>query len=466
MTQHYEEDQSIDLVNQDLYWLDKEQDLYKFDFTSVPTIRQVLSIPGIMVRKITALYSNKTGKGRWTVRDVANYFETDEVLIKSILYALGMTHGDVVSHAQLQQMISECVDEDEIDTMAEDIANEAQLLARAKRAVNAASVRALEDKAMKWELMQMNLIDPWTEAVAKIQPVGHKPVKRKVIENEEDLPTAVICLSDIHYGDALKEGMVFNGKPFDLCTVEERVEAYAEYVVDLVAQGIFNTREAHIFCLGDIIDSLSGFTDKSTKLGDGNGIIRGTELFVRAQNSIYKFLARLTDAFDNLHVHAVGGNHDSKADYLCIWGATNTLIQQGRLKPENVHVFNERFGSVIVNGTYIMFEHGYSADYRNRRPSSRQRSNVVKYVSDYMLNDPKATTGQHPRIFLCGDNHCEEHIEYKSFTLVQSSALVNANHYSAECAYDVKPSQTVIGVTPKGVNCRYAFRPDDFYDDL
>jgi hypothetical protein len=151
------------------------------------------------------------------------------------------------------------------------------------------------------------------------------------------------------------------------------------------------------------------------------------------------------------------------ADANCIFTASERLIGETRLKEENVHIHESRLGSTYVDGTYILFEHGYSAKYRHKTPPAFKKR--VEYVTDYMLQDPAANSGNRPRIFLQGDTHHEEYVDCKSFSFVKVSALVNANHYSAENAYDVKPSQAVIGVDKTGIVCRYTFRPSDAYDE-
>lgn len=443
------------LVNNEVYWYNEESASYKFDFTAVPSIGQVLSVPESLVDKFIAMYSNHTGKGRFTVKDIADYFETDEHVVKYILRVMDVTHGDAISTGQLRKLAAEDLDEDELDQRLQELAHKNVELAGMKRHAKRLTNSIIQSKAEKWDAFEAGLIDPWNEVLKKLEPLKVKKAKRpKYLKNGNE-PVAVIMLNDLHFGDSLKPGVTHNGNPFDTDTLIQRVEEYADFFVKKIEKGFFNTKEAHIMCLGDLLDSLKGITDRGTLLDTDE---KGNPLMDKAVNSVQKFISRVCDVVENVHIHCVGGNHDHFGDHAVVRAASAFLAGQGRLKKKNVHHYAGRFGSAIINGAYFLFEHGNSHQFKFAKTKTQNSKRAVE-IPEFMLKDPLASTGEQSRVFLCGDLHHEQQVQFKTFDFVKAGALVGANAYARENGYDVKPSQTILGITPKGIEYRMSFHP-------
>lgn len=442
-------------VNDDVFWYHKESASYKFDFTAVPSIGQVLSVPEELVDKFIAMYSNHTGKGRFTVKDIADYFETDENVVKYILRVMDVTHGDAISAGQLKKLAEEDLEEGELDQRLMELARKNVDLAGMKRHAKKMTSSIIQSKAEQWDAFQEGLIDPWNEVLKKLEPVKVKKAKRPKFLKNGDEPVPVILLNDLHIGDSLKPGVTHLGNPFDTDTLIQRVEEYADFFVKKIEKGFFSTKEAHIMFLGDLLDSLKGITDRGTIIETEE---KGNPVFDKAVDCLQKFMSRICDAVETVHVHCVGGNHDHFIDHAAVKVATAFLMGQGRLKKKNVTHYSGRFGSTLINDAYFLFEHGNSHQYRGAKTKTQNSKRAVE-IPEFMLEDPLATTGQQSRVFLCGDLHHEQQVQFKTFDFVKAGALVGANAYARENGYGVKPSQTILGITPKGIEYRMSFHP-------
>ena len=459
MTQNTQDDQeTVNIVYTKDHVYSAEEKTYVFLFQDDPRIGQNLEIPEEFVQMIITLYSARGNYG-WPVNKIANHLECTQEIIKRILKSLQVTHADVLGARDVDRILAECEgDGDEEDKINSAIKQAVELhskRAQIKAKISKGVAHSEKQDAEKWRLLQADAVNPFLDALEALEPIEHRPIKRKLLNNDPALPDAVAMISDVHLGDALKAGEAFTGQEFDIDLVCDRLLKYAEFIVDKAASGAFNTNTCHLFFLGDLIDSLSGLTDKGTQLGSGT---RGSDLFKISLQVFSEFLTRITDAFDEVHIYAVGGNHDSVADLSVVTAATLPLIGSGRLLEENVHVDKSQLASTDVRGTYLLYEHGYSPKYRFARVPTQKKPREA-YILSYIAADPTARTGpDENRVFMCGDLHSQEFYETNGFTYVRNGALVNPNEYALANGYRSKPTQTVLGIDESGIACQFSFR--------
>jgi len=444
--------ESYDISYELDYVFDSEKKRYFFFFKYNPSICTNLQLDEDVVAEMITLYANET-RPAWTVKQISEHFECDPLIVQAVLRSLSVTHSDVVNQDFVARLTEEGYSDDFI---AQSMSDNYQRLSGIKQRFRGKLREAESKKAQKWDLLEQGKLQPFERIINEWKPPATSRTARPTQKQSRamiDGEVLCVMLSDLHFGDHADEEELFGSPGFDIETVEQRVVEYLEWIRSLVARGRCGTEECHLFSLGDILDSITGFTDKGTKL-DTNP--KGELLYSRALDSLYGFVEGLTQIFGRVHLHAVKGNHDSVSDWTLMYTISKMLVAEGKLLEEDVNLFRARWGSTTIMDTYILFEHGYSPKHKNKVPRSQVGREA--HIGNLMLSDMNALAGDYDRVFLCGDQHHREMTEFKNFDFIRCGAMVNPNHYAHENTWGAVPSQTAFCISDNGVESVYKKR--------
>ena len=414
------------------YIYNKETGDYVFDFTNISNIGNVITLKDTQVYAIVQDYSN-FDKSPKTINDIALKHKIPAFVLKKILHALSITHDSL-------PVTDELVASSEDQTIVDELMQIRKFNIFEK--FNHMTWKDIQSNSDKWIQFETGVINPLTAIVENYKPTervfqttnGHYP--KDIIDYGK---TYVVTLSDWHfgcYGD--KNNMFYADKDW---TIEETIKNVDTYLNQISKD--LNSRKnvpgkVLILSVGDIIDSLSGFTTHGTKL---NTNPKGITQFNIALEAIDYFLKSLIEIFPEdveFALKAVSGNHDAIGDYVLF----NTLkhIFKNQI---NCEIASSRWLTFQIGSSIFVMEHGYASAYPSKVPSS----DVAKenYIQKLLLE--KMDTFQLPvknRYFIMGDRHHYLQKVMSSFEFIQLPTWVAHDEYAENLNLCSRPRQITL----------------------
>lgn len=297
-----------------------------------------------------------------------------------------------------------------------------------------------KEDALKWRALEHGILTPidnylknWKASPQKSIKTTHNPTKKK---NE-----LIVGCSDWHYGLIANERFLYNQKEWNIQKTVDAVQSYADKLAEDIKQNAYE--QVNVLFMGDISHSLSGYTDKGTKLEAYP--IKEEQLDV-AYNSMVDFVETLLKVHSKIKVYSCSGNHDSVADYILIKMVAIYFRNDKRIKFE---VTNKRFLTFRLYDNLFLMEHGYSAITKNRLPAHGVgREN---YLNNILLSKPETLQGVKQSYFLSCDQHHSESYELTNIEGYMFPTLVGGCRYADNSGYKSRPRQTSLVVTEEGV---------------
>lgn len=350
--------------------------------------------------------------------------------IEFIVKALGITHQSV-------PYLDETVETNPPEELVDDMLIQRKSLIHDQYEKK----KFLSDKedALKWRQLQGSVLEPvesylskWKPTPAKVKTLHH-PARK---ENE-----LIVGCSDWHYGLIAEERYLYNQKEWNIQETVRAVKLYSEMVRDDIRRNAYE--KINILLMGDMSHSLSGFTDKGTKLEAYP--IREEQLDV-AFKSMVEFVETILTVHAKVEVYSCSGNHDSVADYILTRMLQIYFRKDDRIK---FNVTNKRFMTFRIYDNLFVLEHGYSAVTKNRLPAhGTSREN---YLNNILLSKPENLAGVRNKYYCSADQHHAESYELTNIEGFMFPTLIGGCRHADNSGYKSRPRQTCLVVGDDGV---------------
>jgi len=395
---------------QDNYTYDAKKEIYTF--IGISNSNDKCNIPKKKVDSILKLYSNYDSN-RFTTAQIAQRTSTSETIIKGIVKALGITRSALpVSPEKIETVEEDAIVQDLIDDKVSSIGIKFE-----KRQL-AQNVKDAE----KWRNFQLKNVDPFDAVLAKWVPPVYKPVYSKTsIQDKTSDKVFVVALSDLHYGSYSNAKYMFNNKGWSTPQTVEAVKNLADSIVREVEDRKYKFKKCVIIGMGDIIHSLLGKTQRGTELV--YDCIK-EEQFEYALNSLLLFCQRMRDCFGEIEVHSVGGNHHYELD-MAIFKAIGLYFSNDK-HAKFIH-HSTRPAAFKCDNTLIMIDHGADSKERVYVPDG---SKLERHVQSILLSNTHLLNDVKTKLFLQGDKHHFEHLEFNTFEFIMFSTILAADEHA------------------------------------
>ena len=413
------------------YIYNPKEDTYVFLFDNNSDIGKHIVVSGNRMKSILKAYSNYDNKPN-TINEIATKFGYSRPVVTHMLRALGITHDSI------PMTDPEYVEADTEKTVDELISDKKFAI---YQGLQKRSWKETQDSALNWEKFLAGQYNPivdflsnWEAPTIVPAPKPSSDAKWKSCDRKNITP--IIGLSDLHYGKHAHGSQQFRGTDWGIDDTIAAVSAYADYACGLKDRLNYNIEKVVVIGLGDFLDSITGMTDKGTLLDTHP---KGEVQFEAALDSLIGFFYQLLTTYNEVEVHSAQGNHDSFADYVLFRCLELTFKQNQRI---TFHTTTQRWGTLRVNNSFFLYEHGYSAFYKSKTPASG--APLAAYVQSLLLSRAELLAGVKSRFFLQGDLHSYKSEEYSEFEFIQFSTLSTGDRYADNSNWSSKARQTVL----------------------
>lgn len=304
------------------------------------------------------------------------------------------------------------------------------------------SWKRIQGAALKWEKFQSKQFDPFVNFLESWQPPIYNKVKLETSNKKND-KYLVATLSDIHVGLISHDRYNYLKGKWNHEELEKSVKSYVAQMRDEVADRKTGFKSAYLLLMGDICHTLSGFTDKGTKLETE---FLAENQFDLAFNITVYFINELLTFLPEVNIKSVAGNHSSFGDYVVAFALEKYFRNEPRVTFENT---TKRFLTFRIEDTLFLIEHGYSAHYHARLPEAGAKRET--YITNLFLTKPDLLKDLKQKVFISADQHHMEAREYHSFEHYMLGTIVSADRHSDNCGYNNRPRQSCLVVDKDGV---------------
>lgn len=408
----------------------------KYIFLMHNSIGKNIVLSGDTVRAIVKVYSNFSGETK-TINQIAVDFKLHRKIVVELLKSLGITHDsspftdEEFSEKDEEELISEALTEKKFAfkqrLMKEDW----------KDTIKAAS---------NWHRFENALLNPFAQFVENfrpsVTPITFETSKINVPPSDNVL---VLGISDVHYGTKATQEYLYHGEEYNIDIAEKIMQNYKKEALLDISENNYNTN-LHILFLGDIIDSINGYTSKGTQLiSDVTGFVQ----FERAFNSLLDYLVSVSASFGKITVKCVTGNHDEFADW-CLYNMLAKYLSSD-VRFDFEIVANSRWLPFTIYDSLFVIEHGYSAEYKSKLPINNGPAKEA-FIQNVFLRKPELLAKSKSRYYISADMHTVNYSEYGSFEYIRFSSPVKGSQFADNSNLSGRPRQNGLVVTKgKGV---------------
>jgi len=280
------------------------------------------------------------------------------------------------------------------------------------------------------------VIDEWTPKILK--PLNIQIAKKKVTKN-----VFVVGLSDLHIGQKTTASELTMGDDYNIDAVNNIIDTYVQKIAVDIAERNYSFEKCVVISAGDILHSLTGFTEKGTQLECD--ILR-EEQFEEGLNCIQRVLSRLLEIFSSVEVHATKGNH-SASDWILFKALECSFNNNKRISFNN---YKARTSIFRIKNTAILLDHGESDFIKAKVPTSD--IGRESYVQNKFLElGDRVGKGIKSRIFIQGDKHHYEQAEFRSFEFIMLSSCVTGDKYADHLGLHSRPRQNCFIIDDSGI---------------
>ena len=247
----------------------------------------------------------------------------------------------------------------------------------------------------------------------------------------------IVCLSDLHIG-ATYYG--FDGY-YDSGIAKERLNEYLSKIIRI--QETHKAQNCVCLLLGDLI---SGSIHKTISVTNKENVIEQVKL---ACEYISDFVYELGKHFNYVELRGVSGNHSrieekedallgERLDTLILW-----FIKSMLSKIDNIAVIDESIDDTL--STFFVRDKLYFAVHGD-----------YDVINDSSIGKLALWAKMTPYCVLCGHKHYPAMTDVSGIKVVQSGSLGGSgDEYTRQKRLTGKPSQTVLVVNDKGIECCY-----------
>lgn len=313
------------------------------------------------------------------------------------------------------------------------------------QAVEKEEWKATQKDATSWREFVNKKLDPFSAAIDGWTPPAIVKLDKPKKEGKVAKETLVIGLSDLHYGASSKGMYMFNRGDWSTKQTVECVRKFAQEIIEQVAQRFYSYEKVIILGLGDLIHSVNGKTARGTEL------IYDTvreEQFEYALDSLFEFIGIVSRIAPVTEVHSVYGNHNYEAEM-----ALFRALEKGYSTASNIKFFHyaSRPAAFRERNTLFLLDHGADSIERAYVPTGTD-SKLQLHVQSLLLQTPnELIANTRERLFVVGDKHHWEHLEYNDFQFIMFSTLIGNDQHAAVHNLRNRPRQSCLVIDDNGL---------------
>ena len=360
---------------------------------------------------IIKLYSN-FDKQPSTAGDIALKMGIPKESIVHILRVLKITH-DALPFSK------ETIEEVEEEELVEEMANSKSFNIQQK--FEKRDWKQTQEDAEKWRELNYKKIVPFQDFLQKWSPPKFIPFKTQNLNDVKSDKVFTIVLSDLHFGSSANSRYMFNRPDWSTEHTVAAVDKYATEIVKEVKSRNYKFNKCVILGIGDLIHSALGKTARGTELI--YDCIK-EEQFDYALTSLLHFYKRMVELFGKVESHDVGGNHHYELD-MALFRALNMYFKEDKRVSFTHH--SSRPAAFKCGNTLIMMDHGADSKERVYVPSGAK---LEKHVQSILINNQHLLHDVKTKLFIQGDKHHFEHIEFGTFEYVMFGTILGADEHA------------------------------------
>lgn len=384
------------------------------------------------VNTIIELYSNYN-KRPFTMGEISLKMNIPKVVVEFIIKAMGITHDSLpFTHEKIDAGDEESLVDEMLDNKAFQINQKFEKL----------DWKKTQEDAQKWRELEYQYIDPFKQYLASWTPPKFTPLKVPSFKNAKSDKVFVAVLSDLHFGAASNARYMFNRESWTTVDTVAAVDQYARQIVAEVADRKSSFKKCVVIGLGDLIHSVLGKTARGTELK--YDVVR-EEQFDYALNSLTAFLERMAEIFETVECHDVGGNHHYELD-MALFRALGLYFRSDSRMSFTHH--STRPAAFRIDNTLIMMDHGADSVERVYVPSGGK---LEKHVNNILLNNLHLLEGVNTKLFIQGDKHHFEHLEFSTFEYIMFGTILGSDEHAATNNWHNRSRQSCMVLDPNGL---------------
>ena len=297
--------------------------------------------------------------------------------------------------------------------------------------------------AIRWRQFIAGKLDPFERVVKNYVPEALKPLEAKKLPAKATKNVFVVGLSDLHFGGKANAVELYDGADFNTQTITDIIDEYAGKVQQDVKDRGYNFSKCVLVVVGDVLHTLTGFTEKGTKLE--SSVLREDQ-YELAFKVLNQFITRMHEIFGNLEIHVVKGNHAGPSEYILF----DSLRNYYRTTPTmSFTLYRSRAALFRILNTAILLDHGDSEYIHAKVPSNPKQREA--YIQQRFLQYPEKLVGCTSKIMIQGDMHHFEQKEHTGFEFFMFGSPVTGDRYSDHMGFKSRPRQNCLVINEDGV---------------
>lgn len=414
------------------YVYNKEEDKY---IVYLKSANRHIVVPGERHRMMLQAYSNWDGNPA-TINEICRNFEFPRSWFTEYKTIMGWTHDrEPITNEELENR-----DEDDIIQ---------DLLQRKRFAVyqkfQKADWKATQEDATKWRAFQTKQLDPFQSALTNWNPPPVTSVNVDFSKPSGDKWFVCGCF-DWQVGSKADGKYLFRQKDWGTADAINAIHTFAERVAaDVTASGE-RYAGCEILLGGDLHHGFHGRTAKGTPLEVDT--LREDQ-FDALLSCISYLIETLSQVFEKVNVRAVRGNHDGFDFYPVMKAVELYFRNTSRIE---FFIYSARTALFRVGPVLMVLDHGASDVYKAEIPKHTGNGKAREsYIQSLLLSHPDQLVGVKQKIFVQGDKHHYEQLEYNDFESFMFGALPLGDKYADNLNLHGRPRQNCLVIDENGV---------------
>lgn len=392
---------------------------YVFNFSNVKNIGNTIIIPKTQLYAMLQAYSDFDDNPK-TIEEISLKFKMPIFVLKKVFQSLDMTHGS-------PPITSELLDEEQDDDkVADDL-----FAIRKSNIFNKFKEKTWQQTqvdANKWNLFENGILNPYEDILSTWTPPTLPSKLPSLDKPKTNDSSYIVTISDLHFGDVAHGAYSYYNNSEDWTTesTAKAIEAYILSIKNHLDTMKVAPSTCNLISLGDILHSISGYTDKGTELEFDT---KGPLQFKVALDSLTKLISFLASEFKTLNITTVSGNHDSFADWV-LFTALEKVFSNHEHVSFNVSMC--RWKGLMIGSNLFVLEHGYSPFYKSKVPraSSAKESYIHRLILKETNEYAKKGITISNRYFMMGDLHHHSYTDFPMFEFIQLPTIVKSDAYA------------------------------------
>jgi hypothetical protein len=299
-----------------------------------------------------------------------------------------------------------------------------------------------EENAKKWTDFKADTFDPFIDAINDWEPPKIAKLDKKPKATKSDA-WFVMGISDFQIGSEALERYLFRQKEWSTELAKEAVDKLFSEILQDINDFNFNFEGCCLLLAGDLFHGLRGETEKGTSLKCDLLRDDQCDAILTILTCVIK---RLADVFDKVEIHSVKGNHDGADHYPIMVALKNYFHTYEQIE---FNVYSTRTALFKIKNTLILLDHGASDEFRSEVPKNGKPRE--SYVQSLLLAHPEKLIGVNQKLFIQGDKHHYEQIEFNDFEFIMMGALPLGDQYADNSNLHARPRQNCFVINEDGL---------------